>query len=640
MRATRNLVATLIVTVSCVASAYAEVTRFDISSRTPVAGYPYERIVGRVTLSVDPKDPRNAVIVDLDKAPRTPAGRVEFSADVVMLVPTRGGNGVTLLDVVNRGSMVTPRLNKVAAGTDREIGDGFLLKRGFAIVAVGWEFDTARTNGQLSIDAPIATDNGRPITGIVRATFVPDRADATMAVNDLVAYPATDPAGPDSVLTVRDAFQATGTPVARDKWQLSGNTVTMMGGFEPGRVYELAYRASNPRVGGVGLLAVRDVAAWVKHTTAAPVNTARVYGFGVSQTGRFLRDFIYHGCNTDEQGRQVFDAVMIHIAGASRIDVNRRWGTPVSVGSFAATSFPFADAAQRDPITGVSEGELDNPRARANQPKAFYTNTGVEYWGGARAAALLHTSVDGAEDITPPPNVRVYFLTGTQHGPGPFPPPAANGTEQRQNPTDYWWTMRALLVSLDRWVRDGVEPPASMIPKLADGTLVKASEVAFPAIAGVHSPRAVWGGMRAPNPLIAKDGGPGTALPLLVPQVDADGNERAGVRLPDISVPLATYTGWNFRDARSGGVDLLRPLIGSYIPFPVTREQRERVHDPRLSIADRYADRDAYMTRIREAAANLVRNRYLLEEDVPAIEARAAEHWRLATAAATSTAAR
>jgi hypothetical protein len=385
----RNLVAMLVAAVLSAASAYAEVVRFDVTSRTPIAGYPYERIAGRVTYSVDPKDPRNAVIVDLDKAPRTPAGRVEFSGDIVVMMPTRGGNGVTLLDVVNRGSMVTSRMNRPLAGAEREVGDGFLLKRGFTIVAVGWEFDTGRGNGQITLDAPIASDNGRPITGIAHATFVPERADATMAVGDLAGYPSIDPAGADSLLTVRDAFQATGTAIARDKWQLSGNSVTLTGGFEPGRVYELAYRASNPRVGGVGFLAVRDVAAWMKHATTAPITTQRVYGVGVSQTGRFLRDFIYHGCNTDEQGRQVFDALMIHIAGSSRTDLNRRWGTPVSVGSFAATSFPFADAAQRDPITGASDGELDNPRARQNQPKAFYTNTGVEYWGGARAAALL-----------------------------------------------------------------------------------------------------------------------------------------------------------------------------------------------------------------------------------------------------------
>jgi hypothetical protein len=626
--------------------ARAEVTRFDVTARTPIAGYAYERIAGRATFSVDPLDSRNAVIVDIDKAPRTPANRVEFSADVVVLMPTRGGNGVTLLDVVNRGSMVSPRLNRPVAGTAAEVGDGFLLKRGFTIVAVGWEWDAPRGNGRLTLDAPIATDDGTPITGMVRATFVPDRPDTTYAVTDLggaangaeadLAYPAVDNGAPDAVLTVRDQFAEGGAAIPRDQWRLEGNRITLAEGFTPGRIYEIAYRAKNPRVGGAGFLAVRDVAAWVKHESSAPINTPHVYALGVSQTGRFLRDFLYHGGNTDERGRQVFDAMMIHIAGASRTDVNRRWGTPVSVGSFAATSFPFADVAQLDAQSGARDGALDNPRARANQPKIFYTNTGVEYWGGARAAALLHTTVDGSDDVAPPPNVRVYFFAGAQHGPGPFPPPAAVGVQQRQNPTDYWWSMRALLVALDRWTRDGVAPPKNAVPALADSTLVKAAEVALPTIPGLRSPRDLWGGKRAANPLVARDGGPGAPLPFLVPQVDADGNERAGVRLPEVAVPLATYTGWNFRDSESGGAHLLRPLIGSYVPFAATREQRAQRGDPRPSIAERYSSSDAYLRRIKQATAELVRGGYLLQEDVPAIEARAVEHWTLATAAPTS----
>ena len=631
----------------CAATARAELVRFDVTSRAPVAGHPYERIAGRATFSVDPNDPRNAVILDIDKAQRTPAGRVEFSADVVMLMPARGGNGVALLDVVNRGTMVSSRLNRPVTGVASEVGDAFLLKRGFTVVAVGWEFDAPRGNGQLTLDAPIATDNGRPITGVVRATFVPDRAEPTFAVGDLgggaaasespITYPPVDSSAADAVLTVRDRFEEAGVAIARDRWQLSGNKVTLDGGFKPGRVYEVAYHATNPRVGGVGLLALRDVASWMKHANTAPINTPRVYGFGVSQTGRVLRDLLYHGGNTDEQGRQVFDAMMIHIAGASRTDVNRRWATPVSVGSFAATSFPFADEAQLDAVTGVREGALDNARARMNQPKIFYTNTGVEYWGGARAAALLHTTADGKTDITPPANVRMYFFAGSQHGPGAFPPPAANGTQQRPNPTDYWWSMRALLVSLDRWAREDVEPPANAIPRLADGTLVKAADVAMPAIPGVRLPHDVWGGRRAPNPLLARDGAAGEPLPFLVPQVDADGNEVAGVRLPEVAVPLATYTGWNFRDARTGGTHLLRPLIGSYVPFAALREQRAS-SDPRSSIDERYANREAYAARIKKASVELVRGGYLLADDVPAIEARALEHWDLATAEGTTAA--
>jgi len=262
----------------------------------------------------------------------------------------------------------------------------------------------------------------------------------------------------------------------------------------------------------------------------------------------------------------------------------------------------------------------------------FYTVTGVEYWGGGRAAALVHVSPDGARDIPLPPNVRFYFMAGAQHGPAAFPPAAVTDVQQRQNPTDYWWTLRALVVAMDKWVRDGSEPPASAYPTLREGTLVPATKVAFPAIPGVHSPSGIWGGHRMGNRLTASGGAAGTPLPHLVPQVDADGNERAGIRLPEIQVPLATYTGWNFRSAATGGTDNIRPLAGSYIPFPATRLQRQASGDPRRSIEERYADQSAYVERLRAAERTLVKNRYILADDVPAIEARALDHWRVATA--------
>jgi hypothetical protein len=622
------------------AAASAEVTRLDVTSRSDVSGYPsYERIAGRIVFSVNPADPRNAVIVDLDKAPRAANGRVEFTADFAMLRPKDGGNGTALVDIVNRGRFTVFSLNRGTAAVDRQVGDAFLMKRGFTIAAVGWEFDIAHGDGRLVMDAPTATENGKPIAGLVRGTFTPDRRDDAIAIGDVAPYTPLS-SGADASLTLRDAPNGKPVEVPRAKWRFDGDRIVVDGGFEPGHLYELSYRAENPRVGGVGFLAVRDVASWLKHGADAPAHTARAYAFGVSQSGRFLRDFLYHGCNTDEQGRQAFDAMMIHIAGSSRLDLDRRWSTPASLGSYGATSFPFADAAQRDPVSGATEGEVDNARARQNQPKRFYTNTGVEYWGGARGAALLHVTADGAQDITPPPDVRIYFLAGAQHTPGAFPPAAPALTQQRANPTDYWWTMRALLVSLDRWVRDGAEPPASAFPKLADGTLVKSTEVAFPAIPGVHSPRTLWGGARVENRFVAKNGA-GAPLPLLVPQVDADGNERAGVHQPEVTVPLATYTGWNFRDPKTGGADLIRPLIGSYIAFPATRADRDRLRDPRRSIDERYATRDAYLSRIKDAASELVKGRYLLEDDVPAIVTRATQHWDLAVAApSTATAVR
>jgi hypothetical protein len=625
--------------------AAAEVSRLLITSRVDVQGYPYERISGRLIFSVDPRDPRNAVIVDLDKAPRTADGHVEFSSDVTIFRPKNGGNGATLLDVVNRGRLTTLGFNKPGRGPTRELGDGFLFTRGFTIVAVGWEFDAPRTSTTLSIDAPVATENGVAITGVVRATAIPDRRAPTMTFSDLAGYAPLDEGAQDSRLAVvRQVTDAAGgrrietTEVPRAEWRLVGNEVTLPSGFEPGLTYELSYRAADPRVAGVGFLAVRDTASWVKNGAGAPVHTSRVYAYGSSQSGRFLRDFVYHGCNTDERGRQVFDAMMIHVAGSSRIDLDRRWSTPTGLGSYNATSFPFADGTQRDPVTGLSDGERENPRASANRPKTFYTNTGVEYWGGARAAALLHVTADGTADIAPPPDVRIYFLTGGQHTPSPFPPAAATNTEQRQNPTDYWWTLRALLVSLDRWVREGVEPPASAYPKLADGSLVKAADVGFPSIPNVHSPHALWGGARAANRLVTGDGGAGTPLPFLVPQVDADGNERAGVRLPELSVPLATYTGWNFRNAATGGSDQLRPLMGSYIPFAPTRAERDRRHDPRASIEERYPSAAEYESRIRAAAADLARRGYVLDSDVAGIVDRALRHWVVATSAPPSSA--
>ncbi len=374
---------------------------------------------------------------------------------------------------------------------------------------------------------------------------------------------------------------------------------------------------------------MRDTAAWIKYAPDAPVKAQRALAFGSSQSGRFLRTFLYFGFNGDEKSRLVFDGVMAHISGASRLDLNRRWATPTGLGQFDATAFPFADQALRDPVTGAEEGALDNARAKDFKPKIFYTNTGVEYWGGARSAALIHTTPDGAKDLALPDHERVYFLTGSQHGPARFPPAEARLGAQRENPNDYWLTMRALLVAMDDWLRSNKVPPASRYPQLANATLVPAAKVAFPALPGVRAPQQLPAGPRAPNPLVAKDGAAGTTLPYLVPQTDKDGIELAGVRLPDIEAPLATYTGWNFRNAAIGGEDTLYPLLGSYIPFPATAAARTAAKDPRAAIAERYASKQAYLDKIRAAADKLVADRFLLADDLPAVLDRAGRHWDL-----------
>lgn len=620
----------------CAPGARAEVTRVEIVRRSDLAAYAgYEKLEGRVYFTVDPANRRNAVIVDLDRAPKNAQGRVEFSADFYAVRPKTGGNGVALVDVVNRGNRVTRMFNRIAAGSDPDVGDGFLMRRGFTVIAVGWEFDLPATGDMLRIRVPAA----QGVTGIVRTIIEVDkRATTYRLAEDVPGYPPADPDGPDSVLTVRDRLGDAPQTIPRGQWRLSGDTVTFDGGFEPGRVYEVAYRVSDPPVAGLGLAAVRDIGSWAKHAADSATPAKYVYAHGQSQTGRFLREFLYLGFNADERERLVFDGVIAHIAGGARIDINRRGSTPTS-GSAMVGTFPYSDRAQRDPVTGATEGLLENDRARRHQPKLFLTNSSVEYWiDTGRAAALVHTTPDGARDAALGENVRAYLFSGAQHTPGPFPSPAGGRGQQRANPLDYTMSLRALLVSLDRWVREGVAPPPSRHPRFADRTIVRAQDLAFPAIPGVQSPRMVAPGTRAHNPLLPSNGGEGSVQPLVVSQVDADGNELAGIRLPEVAVPLATYTGWNFRNPQIGGTTRLVGNTGSYIPFARTQAEREARKDPRPSVEERYPSRGDYLAKVRAVTDALVRDRYLLAEDVDATVKRALDHWELLSATTTTSA--
>jgi hypothetical protein len=610
----------------------AEVSRVEVLSRRDVAAGrsfgstgPYEQITSQLHFLIDPANKRNQVITDLDKATRNAAGKIELTTDLVILRPRDAsrGNGIALFDIVNRGRGVAfPKFDAPTppGGTPQdEFGDGFLLNRGYTIVQVGWEFD-ARREGAIRFDPPRA--NG--VIGFARATFIPTSKGVDATVGDLAGYMPSNPAAAENTLTVQDAPQAPATTIPRAKWRLAGNVVTLEGGFEPGRIYELAYTAEAPPIAGLGFAVVRDAASWVKFAPDAIVSAKYTLAFGSSQTGRYLREFLYDGFSTDERNRQAFDAVWPHLTGASGVNLNRRWSTPTSLSSDVATFFPFSDMKQRDPVTGVEEGLLENARAGEHQPKVFWTNTPTEYW--EKASALLTTTPDGSKDLSLPPNVRVYSLAGTQHDPGRFPPASSNG-QLADNPTDYMWAMRALLVGMERWLRDGVAPPASRYPRRQDGTLVPVANVAFPDLPGVTSPLKVLPGARGVNSLVSKNGGAGTPLPLLVSQVDKDGNELGGLRLPEVVVPLATTAGWNFRKAEIGGTHLLFPLLGSYIPFASTRSERERTHDPRPSIEERYTSREAFLKRIQDAAAPLVKDGYLLADDVPALVKRAGDHW-------------
>jgi alpha/beta hydrolase family protein len=506
------------------------------------------------------------------------------------------------------------------ATTEGEAGDGFLFTQGYTVIRVGWEFD-ARREGAVRIDTPAAVG----VTGFARATFIPTSKNAEVTVGDLAGYSPTSPGAPENTLKVRDAT-GSWTAIPRGRWQLqAGNVITLDGGFEPGRTYELAYTAANPPVAGLGYAAVRDAASWVRYAADATVSARYAYAYGSSQTGRWLRDFLYEGFNTDERNRAVFDAVIPHIAGGSGIDLNRRWSTPTSLSMETAMHFPFSDRKQRDPVTGVEEGLLENARASEHQPKIFLTSSSTEYW--ERSLALVHTTPDGSKDVALPDNTRLYYFAGAAHNVGRFPPAVGNG-QLPDNPLDYPWSLRALLVAMDDWVRKGVTPPPSRYPRLQNATLVHSRDVAFPDIPGVASPRKVAPGTRGPNRLLLKDGA-GAPLPLLVPQTDKDGNELSGIRFPQVTVPLATFTGWNFRKAEIGGAGQLFPLQGGYVPFANTRAEREQARDPRLSIEERYQSREHYLTLVRDAGATLVKDGYLLADDLPKVVERAGEHWDL-----------
>ena len=595
----------------------AEVVRVDVTRRADVGSSGYEKIVGTIHFALDPADARNKVIVDLDKAPTGARGRVEFSSDFYILRPKEAGraNGVALVEVSNRGNKGLLSLFSRAGGgldpsTDADLGDGFLTKQGYTLVWVGWQFDVVRQDGRVSLDAPLATG----VSAVVRAEFTLNARSTETSVVDLLRYTPADPNGSETSLTVRDGLNGTPETIARDRWQLRGNTVTLGSGFEPGRTYSVAYRASNLPVAGVGLAAFRDTASWLKHDDTAPARVRHAYAYGSSQSGRFLRTFMYYGFNSDEKGRQVYDGVLAHIAGSARLSLNERGATP-NASRAPSPGFPFADAAMRDPVSGRTEGLLDNDRARQHQPKVFYTNSAIEYWGGDRLAALVHTAPDGSSDLTLPANVRTYFLTGTQHVPARFPSGTTSG-QQPENPLEYAWTMRALLTAMDRWVRQGTPPPASQHPRLSDRTLTRVDALAFPAIPGVQSPRT----------LTAKRDG-STPLPMLVPQVGADGNELAGVRTAEQAVPVATYTGWNFRSAAVGGTLQPANLMGSAIPFARTTADRNRVRDPRPSLEERYPSKAQYLTLAKAQAEKLVSEGYLLPDDVPQVMKRMEAQW-------------
>ncbi len=624
-------------------TAQAEIVRFDISERVPAfAGRsfgevgPYERITARATIALDPTDDRNAVITDLAQAPRDTDGKVEATADVVILRPAdpTHGNGTLLLEVPNRGRKLAPQLfddspqpgANNAQGAD-DAGIGFLHRQGYTMVWVGWQGDIPSKPGQLAISAPVL----KGVTGPAREEFIFD--NTTSPAKATLTWPAADPA--NLRVSVRGAWaDARKTPAGLSAKLIDPTTVeiTRPEGFDAGALYEVTYTAGDPAVLGMGYAAVRDVVSFLRHDTT-PANpllnglhpsVSRAIGFGVSQSGRFLRDFLYLGFNEDTHGRMVFDGLMPHVAGTRRMATNVRFGLPgrnprhPQDPAWQADLFPFTYATLTDPLSGKTDGLLRRCALSATCPKVMQTDSEIEWWSSH--ASLLVTDLQG-NHLDLPANVRAYMIAGTPHfaEPNDVMHKGLPALSLPQNPMHAGMPMRALLTDLNAWISDGVPPPSSRVPMRAHGTLV-AAEGAVPTdipglpYRGIHT-LAVYSDQSVLPP---KEIG---NYPVFVPKADDDGMTIAGVHAPAIAVPRATYTGWNPR-AVGFGPTALYPLQGAVVPFAPTEAARKETNDPRPSIEARYADEEAYVEAVKKETAREVAERLLLPEDAErAIEA-------------------
>lgn len=652
--------------------AWAELQSLEILRREPFAegaefgeAGAYEKIVGIGHFAVDPDHARNRSIVDLSLAPRNANGKVEFQSDVFILAPKdpAKGNGAIFYDVNNRGGKLALKFFNNAGGGNNptakaDAGDGFLFRRGYTVIWCGWIGEILAGGDRLLLHAPIATDNGKPIRELVRYEMVVDAPAATAPLSRREghgSYPPTERGVKEGVLTWRMRETDPRVPIPREQWSIERFSVSrvehgvagtlgqvrlrLAGGFRPGYIYELVCEAEGPIVQGLGYAAVRDLISFLRYSsnqqnplrnaTGQPVIN-RAHGFGVSQSGRFLRNYLYLGFNADESNRKVFDGLMPHVAGGGLGFFNHRFAQPTRHNgqheehSYPGDYFPFTYGEMTDPILQRTDSILrktlkDDPRLL---PKIMHTQSAAEYWH--RSGSLVHTDPLGTRDAEIPDNVRIYAFGGTQHGPA-NDPPSRGGADNLHNPGDYRPFLRALLDALDAWARDGTAPPASVYPRIGQGTLVdwRQPQTGFPAIPGVRYPDVI----QCPSAL---DFGPYfVALGIIsieppksrglyvvrVPASDADGNDRGTLLPAEVAVPLATYTGWNLRSREIGAEGMLASLMGSYLPFPRTKAEQKSTGDPRASLEERYGSFSQYRQRFDAACDDLVKRRFLLRED-------------------------
>jgi hypothetical protein len=654
----------------------AAVVRVEIRERRPFADGqtfgatgPYESVRGRLVLEADPAAAVNGQIADLQLAPRNEQGRVVYWSDFLVLRPldpTRG-NRRLLYDVTNRGNLLSLWTFNEAERTNdprtsEHAGNGYLMREGYTLLWSGWNGDVVGDGtDRLLLGVPIALEDGNPVRGRIHLEISVDEPAQSWTFGwspwgVAAAYPTVDRDDPSAMLVKRPDRDAEGFLVPRDRWQFGrweeGRVVPdprslyVADGLEPGWLYDLTYTAEGPRVAGLGMAAIRDFVSFLRYEKtdrdglvnplAGTVDHA--YLFGISQSGRLVNHFIYDGFNTDEQGRIVFEGAIAHVAGSGRGLFNQRFGLATLYSSqhrdrlCGSEAFPFTTTTQRDPVTGEEGDILARARRAGHVPKLFFVQSSTEYW--SRGASLLHTDVDGRVDLPIDPHVRIYLISGSGHL-GAQPPTPGIGQTPRNPLRHRPPVLRALLAALDRWVTEGRQPPESRYPRIDDGTLVSVERFreAFPAIPGIELPRDCYQPLRLDfGPRWRQQGIADTIPPnvgppylALVPMVDQDGNELAGIRLPDVAVPLATYTGWSLRAEAYGASDMLVGLDGSYLEFARTPEQRAAASDPRRSVLERYPSRADYLSRIVRQALDLQQGGYLLADDALELIRTAAE---------------
>jgi hypothetical protein len=649
------------------------VVGFDIDfSRTLADGKswgdvgPYEEIRGKLRFAIDPLNEFNSRVTDVGLAPRNSDGLVEFSSDVSIILPVdrSKGSGKMMLDVVNRGNRVAlPNFNSAERPSidgdtpidvPVDLGNGFLMRHGYTVVACGWQVDAPTYPALITMQGQDAAGlTGRVYTQLQSPS---DTKNFLLSDKGHKAYPTHDMYEASALLEVREMPDTPATGVDRDSWRFGRinedssyesdpNYICSEEGFKKGLLYQIAYTTDWAPVLNLSALALRDCVSWLKYGSEfeRPIDSIKhAYAYGRSQTGRYLRTYIYNDLNRDESGREAMDGIIANVAGGMRGEFNQRFGqNSKDRSNMMAPLFPFAATTQTD-IENEETGSLHQRLDDRNSPlKVMYTNSSAEYHRGD--ASLVHTDPDGNRDVEVGANVRVYHFAGTEHGLGTWPPTdtadPGDGVARSQNlrgVINYAPLLRACLVSLDNWVTRGTSPVPSSHPRVADGTAVLpvVLKKAFDGIPRSNYPErhaiphrrdyAVRNDVEQTTKMPPSVGG---AFGTLVPAVDSDGNEVAGVRLPQVAVPLASHTGWNPRHADIGGERQLLMFAGGTIPFATNEAHRAASGDSRPSIASRYASKEVYLAKIRTEAEKLVESSYMLDEDVDFCVEKAEMFW-------------